>query len=322
MYIQILLYFPPTRKDGYIDFQHASEGPPPVARDVYGFALHYFDNATYSDYAPVNRLSPGVVPSFAKPNTAAFTSLYNGNIGAMSVNLKGLEKGNIATPNSTNAKPLLYNYRYDQLNRIKSMDAYEGMDNATNTWTPVHIDDYKESISYDPNGNIMSYTRNGNAARLNMDNLGYYYTSGTNQLNKVTDAAPDVAAGEYSKYNDIKQGQGNDNYFYDAIGNLIADASEGITEIKWTAYGKIGSIRKSNNMLIEYSYDAAGKRITKKITNPPTGTGSITIYTRDASGNVMSVYEKQGTGAVVQTETHMYGSSTFQHSGIRSLEFT
>lgn len=31
----------------------------------------------------------------------------------------------------------------------------------------------------------------------------------------------DAAAGEYDKYNDIKQVQVNNNYQYDAIGNLI-----------------------------------------------------------------------------------------------------
>ncbi|MEO9023281.1 MAG: hypothetical protein ABI237_18550 [Ginsengibacter sp.] len=53
------------------------------------------------------------------------------------------------------------------------MDAYNGLNNATNVFTPVSINDYKERISYDANGNIQSYLRNGNAERLSMDNLTY-----------------------------------------------------------------------------------------------------------------------------------------------------
>jgi RHS repeat-associated protein len=38
-------------------------------------------------------------------------------------------------------------------------------------------------------------------------------------------------------------------------------------------------------------------------------TTDTTVYVRDASGNVLSVYRKPAGGALVQTETHLYGSS-------------
>lgn len=38
-------------------------------------------------------------------------------------------------------------------------------------------------------------------------------------------------------------------------------------------------------------------------------TADTTVYVRDASGNVMSVYVKKTGQALVQTETHLYGSS-------------
>ena len=83
--------------------------------------------------------------------------------------------------------------------------------------------------------------------------------STTNQLDKVVDAATDVAANQYSNYNDIRQGQTGGNYTYDEIGNLTKDVSEGITDIEWTVYGKIKKITKSAGT-IEYIYDAAGNR--------------------------------------------------------------
>ena len=53
------------------------------------------------------------------------------------------------------------------------MDAYEGLNPQTNSWEPVGIADYKETISYDPNGNILTYNRNGAKAinGTNMDSL-------------------------------------------------------------------------------------------------------------------------------------------------------
>ena len=35
----------------------------------------------------------------------------------------------------------------------------------------------------------------------------------------------------------------------------------------------------------------------------------VTLYARDASGNVMSVYEKVANFKLIQKETHLYGSS-------------
>ncbi len=208
----------------------------------------------------------------------------------------------------------LYGYKYDQLNRIVSMDVFKGFDNALNQWTgtPTASTDYKERITYDANGNIKTYLRNGDANRQAMDNMNYTYKAGTNRLDKVVDLATDASDPDYPKYNDIKRkqpngtmGQATGNYQYDAIGNLISDVSEGITNIEWTIYGKIKKITKSTGN-IEYTYDAAGNRISKTANN------KTTVYVRDASGNVMSVYEKRpdlNSNLLTQSEVALYGSS-------------
>jgi RHS repeat-associated protein len=287
-----------------------------VARDIYGFALHYFDDGNTNtsqakmDFKPIGVQIPiagGGGAAFARPNNNAFVSLYNGNIGAMSVNNAGLLKGAAA---STNALPLFYNYRYDQLNRIKSMNTFSGLSN-TNTWAPVPINDYAEAISYDPNGNILTYNRKGSPSvsgkPLEMDNLTYNYYTDKNQLQRVDDNVPAV------NYTEDIDGQTNfNNYTYDEIGNLKKDLAEGITNINWTVYGKISSITKVKNgetTTINYTYDASGNRITKTVIPPAGGGGAVTIYIRDASGNVMSIYEKPTAGAIEQTENHLYGSS-------------
>jgi RHS repeat-associated protein len=275
-----------------------------VARDAYGFSLNYFtatqSGITVNDYKSINSsVTPFVNNVFNLTNTDAATvakPLFNGNIAAMAVNISKLGAANV------------YGYAYDQLNRIRSMDAFSGINNSNNTFTASPSANYKERISYDANGNIKTYLRNGDAARQYMDDMVYSYKAGKNQLDRVVDAAPD-AVGNYHLYNDLKrtqpngsQGQAAGNYSYDAIGNLTADISEGITNISWSVYGKILSITKASGT-ITYTYDAGGNRISKTANN------KTTWYVRDASGNVMAVYEKEASANLKQTEVHLYGSS-------------
>src|SRR5690606_1993175 len=237
----------------------------------------------------------GGVNPLIRPMQTGFQSLYNGNIASMSVNLGALKQAEgLGVYNDA----LLYSYRYDQLNRIKSMNTFSGLNTTGNHWnSPVATNDYKEEISYDPNGNILTYLRNGTSAtNLLMDNMTYHYNTGNNQLNNVTDL---VASGNYSV--DIDN-QSSNNYQYDAIGNLIKDDSEGISSIRWNVYGKISSITKTSGT-ISYTYDAIGNRISKVVG------GVTTLYVRDASGNVMSVYEIPAANTIIQKELHIYGSS-------------
>ena len=86
---------------------------------------------------------------------------------------------------------------------------------------------------------------------------------------------------------------------------MTGDASEGITNIDWTVYGKIKSITQTGSS-ISYTYDASGNRISKDVD------GKETWYVRDASGNILSIYRKDdgiNDGHLTQTEDDIYGSS-------------
>ncbi|UYQ95401.1 hypothetical protein MKQ68_09855 [Chitinophaga horti] len=258
-----------------------------IAKDAFGYALHYYGAA---DYTPVK----SSVKPFADLFSAGthFKPLYNGNIGAMSVHLPAV------------GEPLLYAYKYDVLNRISGMQTLRSLNTTTNSWTGQAVDDFKEAVTYDGNGNIKTYSRNGNntfsGQPLAMDNMTYHYTPGTNKLTHVTDPVP---AGNYGS--DIDE-QTAGNYSYDKIGNLISDSKEGITNIEWNIYGKIKSITKPTGT-IHYAYDAAGNRIRKETA------GVYTWYVRDATGNVLSVYTQHdnsvNNGHLSLTESHLYGSS-------------
>ncbi|MBS1512422.1 MAG: hypothetical protein JST86_16370, partial [Bacteroidetes bacterium] len=281
-----------------------------VARDAYGYSLNYF----YGDYAPIGTGTGGFVNPFvsitnslatASDGVALGKDLFNGNIRAMMVNV----------PKLGEAK--LYGYRYDQLNRIKAMNSFNGFNNSTNLFSggnaPTVTEDYRERVNYDPNGNILKYVRHGATALsggITMDSLSYGYNFDGNGLlmnNKLRHVKDPVSSGNYT---DDIDNQSDDNYTYDSIGNMISDAQSNITAVTWTVYGKIKKITKSSGDSVVYSYDATGNRISKIVY--VSGVATKTVYVRDASGNVMSLYAKDATinsGTLSQTEVSMYGSS-------------
>ncbi|MCF6405196.1 hypothetical protein L3C95_19995 [Chitinophaga filiformis] len=255
-----------------------------VARDAIGYGLYYFGAR---DYNPI-----GSVVSFAPVEGTGFKPLFGGNVAAISQHIPAV------------GESLLSTYSYDQLNRLKGTQAMRGLNTTTNKWTPVTIQDFKEGVTYDDDGNILIYSRNGNNTfagnPLAMDYLTYSYKAGRNQLDFIGDTV------RSTNYTVDLDGQTAGNYAYDSIGNLVKDVAGGISSITWTVYGKLATITKTNGTTLAYTYDVAGNRISKTV-------GSIqTWYVRDASGNVMSVYTKGdntiNTGSLTQTEIPLYGS--------------
>jgi YD repeat-containing protein len=114
------------------------------------------------------------------------------------------------------------------------------------------------------------------SAHVRMDSLRYWYYANTNRLRRITDSVP--ANGFNDNENRIIDidGQPDNNYCYDAIGNLIKDSAEKITNIKWNVYGKIQEITKSDAgaiTTIKYTYDALGNRISQTVIPPSGGQG-------------------------------------------------
>lgn len=277
-------------------------------RDVYGYSLSYFNNSTYQDYKAINALSGTSTDFVAAAPSVQTSDLYNGNIRQMASSYL-----DASSPGKTyGLKSLLRNFTYDQLNRIETAGANDALNAGTNSWgTTSSSSLYTESFTYDQNGNILNAQRNGNqSGSYAMDNLTYHYVSGTNQLDYVSDA---ITGDPYTS--DIST-QAVHNYTYDAIGNLTKDGVEGITDIKWTVYGKIRQITFGNGKPnLYFKYDASGNRISKAADHASTitNTATITYYVRDAQGNVMATYEQKPDGGNNPTfglaERHIYGSS-------------
>jgi RHS repeat-associated protein len=269
-----------------------------TATDAYRFFLNYFNN----DYHAIGVFANSIAFSFDKTKLPAgdYRPLYNGNISSMVVGIPQLGETRV------------YNYAYDQLNRLVKMDAYTGYDAATHTWGTLdsHGGEYMERIAYDANGNILKYLRSGHRGKVQMDSLSYYYNRTgndltNNRLRHVKDAVGDnnytVATDDIA---DIDS-QPDDNYEYDAIGNLIKDTKEGITNISWTVYGKIKEITKTDGTVIRYTYDVAGNRISKAVTKNSSTT--TTWYARDVQGNPMAIYTGTNNNLTLN-EHQLYGS--------------
>jgi RHS repeat-associated protein len=279
-----------------------------VARDALGYTLNYFTG----DYTAIGT-GLTAFPGYSAALNSNYRPLYNGNISSMVISIAKFNN------------PLFFNYTYDQLNRLTAMDAWSGYSLANNNWNGMtQQQDYKERLSYDGNGNILKYLRNGNGSNLTMDSLTYNYNRDgqgrlvNNRLNYVRDRVNNSTGHSSNHTSDIED-QSAGNYSYDAIGNLTGDAQEGIAGISWNVYGKITEIQRTATEAnpvtnIQYGYDATGSRISKRV-QLNTGAVTVTWYVKDASGNILAVYNSTGTGttygsySLVVQEQNIYGLS-------------
>jgi RHS repeat-associated protein len=245
--------------DGFSDTTHSIFG-----RDVYATMLQY----NLNDYRPISGNSNFTLTS---PDAVA---LYNGNISALSTVY-------------TYRDPLLKAFRYDKLNRIRSMQTAR----LSGTKWDALSQSYATEYTYDLNGNLQTLSRRDEMANY-LHNLTYSYTNNTNRLARVY--APEL--------NDPP-------YRYDAIGNLIQDMGERF-DVLWTAANKVKSVIGDRRDLT-FSYSPLGQRQIKQ-----TVTGGDTIkeyYIHDATGNVMAVYKQSlwpmSDTMLYITERSIYGSS-------------
>lgn len=285
----------PNRDMGVDGFDMTS----PVSRDAYGFNLGYFDQ----DYSPIGgsnfeaNYNPSGGSTFGNDSylngSPMDNGLYNGNI-----------RHSVLAMDSLNFPNLGYIYKYDQLNRLTAQRAYNGLDTSSHEWTSASaLEDYKENVVYDPNGNILTYERNAttnNGPFFKMDSLRYHYMAGTNMLDHVHDT---ILATNYTE--DIDD-QDTLNYQYDAIGNLIYDAAENV-QYGWNNNGKL-SITFSAEMSTYY-YDPMGNRIETFTEHSGLGTFDQLYHVRDAQGNIMATYMLTDGWEYKLKELNIYGSS-------------
>ncbi|MES2655513.1 MAG: RHS repeat-associated core domain-containing protein [Bacteroidota bacterium] len=255
-----------------------------IPADEFGFALNYYEG----DYSPVGSNITTSNSFTASTLSAAINTqapnLYNGNIRMMAVAIK--QFGNLPIANA---------YQYDQLNRLVESNTWNNYDSVNNKFasTGSALSAYKNTFTYDENGNILKQLRNGSSTQTNLDSLNYrYYMDGSEPTNKLRSVSDNVSN---SNYTDDIDNQPLDNYSYDEIGNLIKDSAEQIKSIEWTVYGKIRKITRTTGSTkpdLEFEYSPDGHRVVK-IVKPKDGSQSIyTYYVRDAQGNILATYTR------------------------------
>ncbi|WP_350284668.1 RHS repeat-associated core domain-containing protein [uncultured Croceitalea sp.] len=187
--------------------------------------------------------------------------------------------------------------------RIVSANGFEDVGNGEYDVT---------GIEYDPNGNIEKLKRNKDGSNKAMDDLTYRYKTtpqdGPNQLLRVDDATYN-GSGDAPNADDITDQDGN-NYDYNAIGQMTANVSEGLTYM-YNASGLVTEVSKNGQPLVRFNYNDRNHRVKKERYNAQGDLVQTTHYVRDVAGSVMAVYIDQSI-----KEHPIYGSSRI---GIRQV---
>jgi RHS repeat-associated protein len=228
--------------------QAGSDGPD-VETDLFGLELKY-DNANQDGLL-------GGQPQ------------YNGNISQVLWRTR-----NTATGNTLRG----YSYQYDLLNRIKSADYAtfeQQVGSSAEEWGKTKSDYSVSGITYTDNGNILTLNRRGRLSALSvttnptfgdLDKLRYKYTG--NQLTAVDDAAaPTVLTHDFEDNGNKYLTSGNNEYTYDASGNLLRDDNKSITSIAYNQLNQPATIVFANGNTIQFVYAADGQKV-RKITTP------------------------------------------------------
>jgi RHS repeat-associated protein len=195
--------------------------------------------------------------SYDKPFSWPGYGFYNGNIS----------ETHWKTSNDNTHR--MYLYFYDTLNRLKDAMYFKA-------GSAQSYGNYRETLSYDKNGNILTLFRSGlfNYVEnvIPIDDL--YYTYNGNQLAAVSDAT-NVASG-------FKDGNTTGlDYSYDANGNMTVDKNKGITTpITYNHLNLPTKITFSTAPAgnIVYIYNAFGQKLEKQVFTTSQGSVPVTTY--------------------------------------------
>lgn len=224
---------------------------------------------------------------------------YNGNIAGMM--WRSVGDGEVRK----------YDFDYDAMNRLTKAD-FTQYNSGWNVSAGIDFSvggsaTNNNRIAYDDNGNIKEMWQKGLKIGSSdwIDKMSYTYFAGTNKLQAVTDGiTTENKLGDFfDKHN------GAIDYGYDKNGNMVTDKNKDLgatTGLDLTSGGAITynhlnlpqTITVSGKGTITYTYDAAGNKLQKKVTEDPT----------TANGNTSTVTTTDYVGGFVY-ETKVVNSS-------------
>jgi len=206
-----------------------------------------------------------------------------------------------------------YDYSYDAANRLLKADF---TDNVGYDFNMKVGDGVNPGAAYDVNGNIQAMWQKGMDAGSPavIDDLHYRYAAGGNRLGAAWDNGgnPNSKLGDFTETTQNKTDNlnGTDDYAYDDNGNLTADKNKNITQITYN-YLSLPLLLAINypdgtpKGTISYTYDAAGNKLSKVITELPSTANSNVGKTTTTTYLNGAVFEEKaftdGTPAIPPT---------------------
>src|SRR5690554_5158698 len=257
----------------------------------------------------------------SNPQEKLFNYKINYNIKFLGDNSAANYNGNISSVGWRTAVDNVgkgYGYDYDHLNRLNYASHLKQHINSGIIYLISHKRDgqYAEDLSYDKNGNILTLKRFGQeelGQPIEIDDLTYAYTG--NQLQSVTDATNNGEG-----FNDGNK-TGND-YVYDSFGNITQDKNKKITNVKYN-HQNLPTEVVFNTGKINYTYDAAGTRLAKKV-QPTGGTVVTTDYINgfQYENNVLQFFpHPEGYVKRNANNTYLYAYQYTDHLGNVRLSY-
>ena len=140
-----------------------------------------------------------------------------------------------------------------------------------------------------------------------MDNLNYYYNG--NQLHSITDTSAYTTGFNDGNSSDNIYDNGNDDYKYDANGNIILDKNSGITSILYN-HLNLPTTVYFNGSTINYTYDANGVKLRKVFNGITTDYDKNHIY---VNNNLKYFNHTEGYFEVTSTSGLVGGNYIYQY---------
>ena len=225
----------------------------------------------------------------------------NGNISQVVWRIRGRERQS-------------YSLTYDYLDRLQNSTYAD----ITDAGTPNASNAYRENLTYDARGNILTLDRYGRTpfgacfTVGQIDNLAYTYNTGANTLQKLSDSAP-ITTKQYGWHN-TTGAPSTAQFAYDANGNMTSDPYKGMTVL----YNFLNLPRQmsfsSGTKTIDVLYTASGQKLRKTVTD-----NGVLQYRQDYVSGIEYRYTTAG-GLTMEAVYHAEGR-VYNNSGILRYEY-
>ncbi|RFS26231.1 hypothetical protein DVR12_00115 [Chitinophaga silvatica] len=167
-------------------------------------------------------------------------------------------------------------FTYDPAGRLLTSD-FSQQNQGSSLWTRDKVDFTLNALSYDANGNIQGFQQKGmkGLSIAIIDSLKFGYTANTNKLFFVTDKKNDAQSilGDFHEINNNE----TQDYTFDNSGNLLTDLNRSLSIKRYNYLNLPDSLAVSGTGYLEFTYDAAGNKLSKKVTT----TSPVSVNTYD-----------------------------------------